>query len=160
MYEKWKKANFLLNTSHLSDHFSWHSFRFPLSVAELSNVNDWQLSLLIGKQLTKNIFFWDFFSRRERNYVSGKYTFPKLVSTKENKDLENLPHHWIWSTIIFSEHPWNQPIWGYLMMDSISTIFSGFSLFSNCLKHVSQTFLMKLYIFSISRELLLRSTSP
>ena len=77
MYEKWKKANFLLNTSHLSDHFSWHSFRFPLSVAELSNVNDWQLYFLIGKQLMKKIFFLRFFSQEEKEIM-----FPENILSR------------------------------------------------------------------------------
>ena len=78
MYEKWKrkKANILLNTSHLSDHFSWHSFRFPLSVAELSNVNDWQLYFLIGKQLIK-IFFLRFFSQEEKEIM-----FPENILSR------------------------------------------------------------------------------
>ena len=105
MYEKWKrkKANILLNTSHLSDHFSWHSFRFPLSVAELSNVNDWQLYFLIGKQLIKYLFLRIFFKKRKK-LCFRKIYFPETCLNKREQgpwklatSLNLIDHHIFWA---------------------------------------------------------------
>ena len=133
-----KKANFLLNTSHLSDHFSWHSFRFSLSVAELSNVNDWQL---IGKQLIKIFFFLDFFLKKRKKLCFRKIYFPETCLNKREQgpwklatSLNLIDHHIFWAPQKSANMGRSND--GFNLHD-----FSGFSLFSNCLKHVSQTFL-------------------